>query len=85
MAVLTKAEIAALSTEERLALIDDIWDSFEAPPPDGSLDDLHRQIIEERLADCENSPDDYVTLEQFREELQARQWNDSSSPQSHAD
>lgn len=51
MAILTKSEIAALSPQERLALIDDLWESLEAPRLDASVESAHRRIIEERLAE----------------------------------
>ena len=42
MATLTKSEIAALSLEERLALIDDLWDSIEEPLEVLSPPEWHR-------------------------------------------
>jgi len=73
MAVLTKAEIAALSTEERLALIDDIWDSFEAPLVNGAasgdgIPEWQKKILDKRLLDLEARPDDSVSLSEARNE-----------------
>jgi putative addiction module component (TIGR02574 family) len=72
MAVLSKAEIAALSTEERLALIDDLWESIETPLLEPSVEAAHRRIIEQRLADYDPSTEELLTLEQFTERLRAR-------------
>ena len=71
MAVLSKTEISALSTQERLALIDDLWESIEAPQakiPIGSaqLPDWQRRILDERLHDLEACPSDDVSLAEAR-------------------
>jgi putative addiction module component (TIGR02574 family) len=72
MAVLSKAEIAALSPQERLALIDDLWESLETPQADASVEAAHRRILEERLADYDPTADDLLTLDQIAEQLRAR-------------
>ena len=43
MATLTKSEIAALTLDERLALIDDLWESIEEPLEALSPPDWHRR------------------------------------------
>ena len=72
MAVLSKAEIAALSTQERLALIDDLWESIEAPLLEPSVEAAHRRIVEERLADYDPLSEEFLTLDQVSERLRAR-------------
>jgi Putative addiction module component len=78
MAVLSKTEIAALSTQERLALIDDLWESIEAPltaPQSATaasgarVSDWQRQILDERLLDLEIFPCDDVSLAEARGQL----------------
>ncbi|MBU2531843.1 MAG: addiction module protein [Alphaproteobacteria bacterium] len=52
---LTPDDIRALSVEERLQLIEELWDSLadaEALP----VPDWHRQVISERLAAYERDP-----------------------------
>jgi putative addiction module component (TIGR02574 family) len=68
MAVLTKTEIAALSTEERLALIDDLWESLEAPRAanGASIPDWQSQLLDERLLDLEMYPRDDLSLSDAR-------------------
>ena len=64
---LTKEEIFDLSAEERLHLIESLWDSLspsEVPPPE-----WHKQLIDERLEDHRRNPDDSVSWEDFRDEL----------------
>ncbi|MGA9071285.1 MAG: addiction module protein [Terracidiphilus sp.] len=72
MAVLSKTEISALSTQERLALIDDLWESMEAPKLEPSVEAAHRKILDERLADYDPSSEELLTLDQVSEWLHAR-------------
>jgi putative addiction module component (TIGR02574 family) len=72
MAVLSKSEIAALSPQERLDLIDDLWESLEAPQLDRSVEAAHRRIIEERLAEYDPSTEDLRTLDEVCEQLRNR-------------
>jgi putative addiction module component (TIGR02574 family) len=72
MAVLSKMEISALSTQERLALIDDLWESIEAPLLEPLVEASHRKIISERLADYDSSSEEFLTLDQVSEWLHAR-------------
>jgi putative addiction module component (TIGR02574 family) len=60
MATLTKSEIAALSVDERLALIDDLWESIEEP-------------LDKRIDDADQFPEKSVPWEIARAEL-AKKW-----------
>jgi putative addiction module component (TIGR02574 family) len=71
MATLTKSEIAAMSVEERLALVDDIWDSFGESQEALSPPDWHRQALDDILDEDEKSPT--ATWEETRSEL-ASKW-----------
>jgi putative addiction module component (TIGR02574 family) len=71
MAVLSKAEIAALSTQERLKLIDALWESIEeaqaaTTASEGQLPDWQRRILDERLHDLEIYPGDDLNLAEAR-------------------
>jgi non-ribosomal peptide synthetase component F len=75
MAVLSKTEISALSTQERLALIDELWESLEvnqtanqaaAAISSAQLPDWQRRILDERLHDLEICPGDDVSLAEAR-------------------
>jgi putative addiction module component (TIGR02574 family) len=54
------AEILKLPAEERLHLIELIWESLAAEPSDVPLSDAHRAVIDERIAEHERNPDDVV-------------------------
>jgi hypothetical protein len=71
MALLTKGEIAALSTQERLTLIDELWESLEAPLAamtrvEAEIPDWQCRVLDERLHDLEKFPGDDVSLAEAR-------------------
>jgi putative addiction module component (TIGR02574 family) len=71
MAVLSKTEISALSPQERLALIDDLWESLESnqpatAPSSVQVPDWQRRILDERLLDLEICPGDNLSLAEAR-------------------
>ena len=55
------AEILKLPVEERLRLVELIWESLAADPSGVPLGDAHRAVIDERLAEHERSPDDVLS------------------------
>jgi putative addiction module component (TIGR02574 family) len=54
-------EILKLPIEERLRLVELIWESIAATPSAVPLGDAHRAVIDERLAEHARDPDDVVT------------------------
>ena len=58
------AEILRLPIEERLRLVELIWESIAADPAAIPLSDAHRAIIDERLAEHERNPDDVVARDE---------------------
>lgn len=64
---LSKDEISELSAEERLRLIESLWESL--PPQEVPVPEWHKEILEERLEDDRRNPDDSVSWEELRDEL----------------
>ena len=58
------AEILKLPPDERLRLAEVIWASLAAEPSTVPLSDAHRQVLDERLAEHDKSPDDVVSRDQ---------------------
>jgi putative addiction module component (TIGR02574 family) len=58
------AEILKLPPDERLRLAEVIWASLAAEPSTVPLGDAHRQVLDERLAEHDKSPDDVVSRDQ---------------------
>jgi putative addiction module component (TIGR02574 family) len=58
------AEILKLPPEERLRLLELIWESLAATPSAVPLGDAHRAVIDERLAEHARNPDDVLTRDE---------------------
>ena len=56
----TLAEIVALSVDERIRLVEAIWDSIAAEPGQPALTEAQQQELERRLAAHTASPEDIV-------------------------
>lgn len=63
------AEILKLPIEERIRLVELIWESIAANPSAVPLSDAHRAAIDEELADHRRNPEDVLTLEQVLPEV----------------
>jgi putative addiction module component (TIGR02574 family) len=63
------AEILKLPVEERLRLVELIWESLSGTPEAVPLGDAHRVAIDEELAAHRLAPDDVVSLEEVLSEV----------------
>lgn len=59
--------IDQLNAEQRLSLIEEIWESLEEPSV--PLTDAQRAELEIRIADHQADPEDVVTLEDVRKSV----------------
>ena len=66
------AEILQLPVEERLRLVQIIWDSVAADMSGVPLGDSHRAVIDKRLAEHEVNPDDVATRDEVLAEARRR-------------
>jgi putative addiction module component (TIGR02574 family) len=65
-----KLGIDRLDVEQRLALIEEIWDSIDADTSDAAqLSDAQRAELRARLADDDLHPEDVFTLDEVEELL----------------
>ena len=58
------AEILKLPAEERLRLVELIWESLRTTPSTLPLGEAHRTAIDEELSDHARDPSDVLTLDQ---------------------
>ena len=58
------AEILALPVEDRVRLVEAIWDSISAVPEALPLTDWQKEELDQRLADLEVDPDAGFSLEE---------------------
>ena len=58
---MSDAEILSLPTEERLRLVELIWESLALSPKAVPLSEAHCAVIDERVAEHVRNPDDVVS------------------------
>jgi putative addiction module component (TIGR02574 family) len=68
----TLNEIVALSIEERINLVQDIWDSIAADQAYSDLTDLQKQELERRTADYEANPDNVMTWDAIKASIKGQ-------------
>lgn len=66
------AKILKLSPEERLRLVEILWESLAADPSCVPLGNAHRTVMDERLAEHACNPDDVVFRDQVLAEARRR-------------
>lgn len=66
-ALLTESQVAKLSVDERMRLIEMIWSSFA--PDDLPVPDWHQDVIEQRLKRMRSDPRPGTPWSEVREEL----------------
>ena len=62
----TLAEITTLSVDERIRLLEAIWDSITSEPGQPELTKTQQDELERRLAAHKASPDDVVPWEEVK-------------------
>ena len=62
----TLNEIAALSIEDRILLVQAIWDSIAAEQAYPDLTELQKQELDYRINDYEKNPDNVLTWEEIK-------------------
>jgi putative addiction module component (TIGR02574 family) len=64
--------IDRLPREERLALVQEIWDSIVAEPSPSLLSDTQRQELARRVSEDDATPDNVIPWEQVKAQTLAR-------------
>ena len=59
----------AMSTDERIAYVQALWDFIAQSPDDIPVPDWHKEILEERLARFKERPREGLTWEEVRERV----------------
>jgi putative addiction module component (TIGR02574 family) len=58
--------IDRLPVADRLALLEEIWDSIAAAPEELPLTESQKQLLDRRLADLNANPDNVLTWEEIK-------------------
>ena len=66
------ADVLALSPEERLLLVEEIWDSIANVPESVALTEAQRRELDERLAEYRNDPTAGSPWEQVKSRILQR-------------
>ncbi len=66
------ADILAMPVADRIELVSKIWDSIADDAAIGLSDD-HREILEQRLADHQRSPEQGTSWETLKKQLRGNQ------------
>jgi putative addiction module component (TIGR02574 family) len=69
----TLNEIVSLSIEDRIHLVQAIWDSIAAEQADIDLTEPQKREIDRRIDDYEMNPDNVLTWEEIKASLKERQ------------
>lgn len=57
-------DILKLSVDERIHLVQTIWDSIASEAESADISDEHKQILNDRLEAYKNTPDDNISWEE---------------------
>jgi putative addiction module component (TIGR02574 family) len=69
----TLKEITALSIEDRIDIVQAIWDSIAAEQAYPDLTEAQQEELDRRIADHEANPDNVLTWEEIKASLKKRQ------------
>jgi putative addiction module component (TIGR02574 family) len=69
----TLKEITALSIEDRIDLVQAIWDSIAAEQAYPDLTEAQQEELDRRIADREANPDNVLTWKEIKASLKKRQ------------
>lgn len=61
--------ITALSVEDRIRLVQSIWDTIAAEQAYPELTDVQKQELDRRITDSESNPDNVMTWEEIKASL----------------
>jgi putative addiction module component (TIGR02574 family) len=67
-------QIQELTKEEKLQLVEDLWDAIAALPDDLPVSDEEKALLDKRWRTHSESPADSLTLEDFKKRLAAHRW-----------
>ena len=65
----TREEIRELTPDQRLQLLEDVWETFELEPESLELSEGHRALIESRLQQLERHPESTVSWDEVLHRL----------------
>ena len=68
----TLNQITALRIEDRIRLVQAIWDTIAAEQAYPDLTEVQKQELDRRIADCEANPNDVLTWDEIKAAIKSR-------------
>jgi putative addiction module component (TIGR02574 family) len=65
-------EILKMSVEDRIRLVEEIWETVSSDPGALPVTDAQKQELDRRLDDLDRNPESGRTWEEFRSELERK-------------
>ena len=87
MPILDQKQIASLSFEEKVSLIDDLWASLNCSEAGKSLNDAYNHMLGGRITECDKDLDQLITLDRVSRQLRlllTSPWTSSGGAQDAA-
>jgi putative addiction module component (TIGR02574 family) len=63
-----RREIGQLSADERLLLVESVWDDLSVDPEGIAVLEPHTAIVRDRLAEHDAAPDDIISRDELKRE-----------------
>ena len=83
MSIADIPQLQHLTTDEKLQLIEELWDSLDQEAlARHEISDEEKAILDQRLADHEAHPERSLTLDEFKKQIELRVGSASPSPTS---
>ena len=67
-----RKEAAALSLEDKIQLVEDLWDDIALAADDWPLTEAQKAELDRRIADFERNPNEGIPWEQAKAEIRRR-------------
>jgi len=64
--------IDQLNFEDRLALVEEIWDSIASEPANLPISETQKQLIDQRIADLNANPRNVLTWEEIKQHIKGK-------------
>jgi len=70
--MLTRDDIERLTPEEKILLVEEIWESLGSKPENVPVSEAEKEELERRFAEHQRDPDAAISLAEFKERLAKR-------------
>ncbi len=65
-------QISELSTEDKIVLVEELWDSIREDIEKLPIPDSHKRLLDERFEKHKEHPNDVMTLDELKQRIEKR-------------